>query len=117
MRHHREFVDVELGKNGLPIRIFLSHKLATRSGAEIGEMRHEAAVRLIREQVFRRAAGHCEGCGDAITEESGEMHERNPRGMTAHVRGEYSLENSMAACRKCHRLAHANRAPQWTKRR
>ena len=110
MRNHAEFVTVELGPNGLPIRIFLSRKLACADPSlDIWEMRRGAAIKIIREQVFARSRGRCEKCGAGIVWESMEMHERDPRGMTSHVRGEYSMANSLAVCRTCHRSAHANR--------
>ena len=122
MRNHAEFVTVELGKNGLPIRIFLSRKLACADPSlDIGEMRRGAAVSLIRKQIVQRSAGICEcGCGKPVTEASGHMHERKPRGMTAHERGEISVENSIFIRPDCHvwgrNSAHANRRPQWGKR-
>jgi hypothetical protein len=115
MLTHQEFVWVEL-KSGLPIRIFHSEKLAYQSRADIGEMRRGSAIKHIRAQVVARAAGKCERCGEPVSEDAGEMHERQPRGMTGHVRGEYSVENSEFICRKCHNRAHANRRPQWTSR-
>ena len=116
MRSHQEFVTVELGANGLPIRIFHSRKLACLDPSrDIAEMRRGAAIKYIREQVFARSRGKCEKCGVFITWASMEMHERDPRGMTAHERGEYSLENSMATCHACHRAAHANRQLQWSR--
>lgn len=116
MRRHQEFVTVELGSTGLPIRIFHSRKLACIDPRlDIAEMRYGAAVRIIRQQVVARAAGRCEKCGEPLCGE-GEMHERNPRGMTGHVHGEYSLENSILVCRRCHQAAHGNRRPQWTRR-
>jgi hypothetical protein len=117
MLTHKKFVMVELGANGLPIRIFLSDKFAYRSGLNVGEMLRSTAVKLIRKQVFERSRGKCERCGAGITEKSGEMHEKNPRGMTEHVRGEYSVENSQFICRACHSKAHGNRNPQWTPKR
>jgi 5-methylcytosine-specific restriction endonuclease McrA len=115
MRNHKEFVTVELGPNGLPCRIFQSRKLACLDPRlDIAEMRRGAAVRIIRQQVAERAAGRCEKCGEPLGG-PGEMHEKNPRGMTGHVRGEYSLENSILVCRRCHKGAHANRRPQWSK--
>ena len=117
MRTHAEFVTVELGENGLPIRIFLSRKLACADPSlNIGEMRRGAAIKIIREQVFARSSGQCERCKTAIEWENFEMHERKPRGMTSHVRGEISVANSEAICRACHRGEHANRRPQWKKR-
>ena len=115
MRNNKEFVTVEL-RNGLPVRIFLSRKLACMDPRlDIAEMRRGAAVRIIRDQVVERAAVRCEKSGGFLCGEI-EMHEKDPRGMTGHIRGEYSLENSILVCRKCHRAAHANRRPQWKKR-
>jgi len=116
MRSHAEFVMVEIGPNGLPVRMFFSDKIACRSDRVVYEMRRDAAVRLIRKQVFERSQGKCELCKTArVTWESGEMHERNPRGMKEHIRGEYSLENSVFVCFQCHRKAHFNRNPRWSK--
>lgn len=118
IRSHKEFVTVEIGNNGLPCRIFLSRKLGCMDPTvEIAEMRHGAAVKLIRKQVFARAGDNCELCGVNITEETGELHEVQPRGMKNFVRGEYSILNSKAVCKKCHRGEHAYRSPQWRKRR
>ena len=116
MRSHQEFVMVELGPNGLPIRIFLSEKLAYRDPSlDVGEMRRGAAMKYIRESVFARSRGKCERCGRLITWMSMQMHEVNPRGMTAHTRGEVSVANSQAICFSCHNAAHANRRPQWSR--
>lgn len=118
IRTHKEFVTVELGPSGLPIRIFHSRKLAHADPNTVTtEMRRGAAVRLIRKQVFERAAGLCELCRrNRITEDTGEMHEKKPRGLTKFERGEISVENSVASCQNCHRREHANRNPRWRKR-
>ena len=115
MRNNKEFVTVEL-RNGLPVRIFLSRKLACMDPRlDIAEMRRGAAVRIIRQQVVEKAAGKCARCGRPIGDD-GEMHEQYPRGMTNHVRGEISVENSIYIHPQCHRQEHANRSPQWRKR-
>jgi len=127
MRRHKEFVPVEidrhvhLGETCIIKRIFLSEKAAVQSGLPWAWAPRAGAVESIRRQVFDRAAGHCEvpkdrkRCNAAITWESGEMHERQPRGMTGFKRGEISVENSLAACKECHRREHANRRLVWRK--
>jgi len=116
MRTHPKMAMVELGQNGLPCRIFRSAKLAAQSKEPTYWMLRATAVRLIREQAYERSGGVCEHCKrNLVTWDSGELHEVQPKGMTNFVLGEVSLENSEFWCRFCHRGAHANRRPQWSK--
>ena len=105
-------VRVELGENGLPIRIFRDKHWLNYPTVE---MTKAEAVGGIRKQVFRRCwnplSGNfeCEKCGRTITWTSGEMNERVPKGSG----GEVSLSNCEALCHSCHTgspdSAHGNR--------
>ena len=111
MRH--KLVWVELSDTGVPIRIFKNRKAAYAFGKEwVAPTSRTDAVHIIRRQLWMRSKGDCELCGAPVTEQSGEMHERQHRGKG----GEISMENSVFACRACHRKAHADRAPRWSKK-
>ena len=112
-------VRVQLGDDSLPIRIFKDRSWKLLPAEQVQLMDRARAVGLIRVQVFERAykeddfgvVGYweCARCGRRITPETGEMHERVPKGSG----GEVSLENSEAICRNCHTAgpdaAHAGR--------
>jgi len=113
-----KIVHVEMGLNGLPIRIFRDKKWLDYPTVEITKAE---AVKGIRTQVFRRCwnplSGNfeCEKCGRTITWISGEMNERIPKGSG----GEVSLDNCEALCRSCHQTgpdaAHKDRRWQTAK--
>ena len=107
MSHH---VWVELGAGGLPIRILRNKKDATTGFYR--EWPRRDAVSVIRHQIFLRSKGDCEFCASPITEQGGHLHEQVPRGKG----GEISLANSIFICATCHRLAHADRNPRFTKK-
>jgi 5-methylcytosine-specific restriction endonuclease McrA len=75
-------------------------------------MDYAEAVKSIRHQLFLRAKGFCELCGDIVLESSGHMHEQKHRGKG----GEISLENSVFICPICHGLAHKDRNPHWVRK-
>lgn len=117
-------VHVELGPNGLPIRIFRTKDWRDLPADLVQIMDRSHAVGAIRAQVFDRATGdspaggessECERCGRYITWESFEMHETAPKGSG----GEVSLENCEALCHGCHQgntdSAHGNRRWQTSK--
>src|SRR5712664_2656330 len=68
----------------LPIRIFRYQSQSMKDPAwDSGHVRlvtYAYAVEVIRQFVFRRDEYACVHCGDMVTWESGEMHERQPRG-------------------------------------
>jgi len=70
------------------------------------------AVSSIRHQLFRRSKGYCELCGEIITEQGAQMHEQHHRGKG----GEISMDNSVFICSTCHKRAHADRNPHWSKK-
>jgi len=129
-QHQPEFwnlpVDVPEGKRVLVevdadgcVRIFRTVKAAVSSPAweenRVARIDRGIAVGQIRRRVFERDQYRCTTCDDFVTWESGEMHERNPRGKG----GEVSLDNSTTLCHNCHTAsdssAHGNRKPQWSK--
>lgn len=100
-----------------PIRIFKSRKAAVGAlHAEatklILKMDRAEAVGSIRHQTFVRSGGYCELCGSVVLESSGHMHEQKSRGKG----GEISLDNSVFICVACHKRAHSNREPKFTRR-
>lgn len=107
----RTFVEL---RNGIPIRIFRVVKYES-GGPETAEWSRMGAVSAIRQQVFDRAAGHCERCGTPITTQTGHMHETVPRSKG----GEISIFNSVALCAPCHigpAGVHKNKFPKWTRK-
>jgi len=114
-------VHVEIGPNGLPIRIFRDKSWKTCESVQIMDRAH--AVGSIRAQVFDRSevdspAGgelhECENCGRIITWETFEMNEKRPKGAGGgKTGGEVSLENCEALCSQCHQgnpdSAHGDR--------
>ena len=115
-----KMVRVELGDNGLPVRIFRKDKKWLECPEDkLAWMAKAEAVGKIREQVYERSRSSigpgCERCGKRITWDSFEMHETVPRGKG----GEQSLENCEALCWWCHQgspdSAHGNRRWQTSK--
>lgn len=94
------------------IQIFKSKRAAFDSGFTIQNVRYMFAVKSIRHQIWRRSRGYCELCGDFVLESSGQMHEQIHRGQG----GDISLANSIFICPTCHRRAHADRNPRFTKK-
>lgn len=127
-----KLVRVELGDEGLPIRIFRDNSWLTCENP-VQLMDRARAVLSIREQVFWRArdfknmrpvfcieAYACERCGRRITWETFEMNEIRPKGKNGgKTGGEVSLENCEALCHACHQggpdSAHGNRRWQTAK--
>ena len=103
-------VRVELGDNGLPVRIFRRDKKYLTIPLDRWIWMTKAdATGLIRLQVFERAGGkveggetlvpgNCEKCERPIWWETFENHEKVFRGRG----GEVSLENCQALCPSCH---------------
>ena len=69
------------------------------------------AVASIRKTIWIRSKGHCEKCGEIVTEQTGHMHEVIHRGRG----GEIALDKSRFICQKCHDAEHSNRKPKFTK--
>ena len=82
------------------------------SGGFVRLAEYSASVASIRHQVFLRSKGDCEFCASPITEHGGHLHEQVHRGKG----GEISLANSIFICATCHRLAHADRNPRFSKK-
>lgn len=105
---------VEIGAGGEPIRIFRTVK-ASLGCEHVREMDKATAVGSIRRQVFARADGQCEHCGNWITWKSMHMHENQAKGKRDENGdyGEVSVENCRALCYDCHLgrpdSAHGNR--------
>ena len=96
-----------------PIRIFKNLKTAFAAQVELlAERDYEPAVRSIRHQIFIRSNGYCELCGVIVSESGGHMHEQKHRGQG----GEISLANSVFICAACHKRAHSDREPKFTRR-
>jgi hypothetical protein len=116
-----KLVRVQIGPNGLPIRIFRDKSWRYLPEDEVQIMDRANAVGAIRAQVFDRSEtedgnnNECENCGRYITWKSFEMHESLPKGSG----GEVSVENCEALCHKCHTgspdSAHGNRRWQTAK--
>ncbi len=113
-----------LGENGLPVRIFKTMKEYANwlndperlkewvgpNGWHIHEMDRRQAVQQIRLQVWQRADGECEDCGQSITVQAFHMHEGRHRGQG----GEISLDNSHCLCYTCHfDIEHGNRKTRF----
>ena len=94
------------------LRIFKSQKAAFASKVFVVQMFRDIATNDIRHALFLRSQGFCELCASVVTEKSGHMHERDPRGKG----GEISLENSVFICARTHQLEHKDRAPRWSKK-
>lgn len=118
-------VRVQIGLNGLPVRIFRDKEWLEFSPSLVPLMDRAHAVKIIREQVFERThvdlpeAGYdvheCERCSRRITWETFEMHETIPKGKG----GEVSVSNCEALCHQCHTgnpdSAHGDRRWQTAK--
>ena len=102
---------VECGVDYRPIRIFRSKKAAFAAGIPVVPTSRALAIQVIRHKLWLRSQGECELCGSWLLEETGQMHERQHRGKG----GEISMENSVFICFACHRDAHADRNPRWSK--
>ena len=134
-----KLVRVELGDEGLPIRIFRDKSWRTCTNP-VQLMDRAKAVCSIREQVFDRTEiresnnpltrvceevgftteHECERCGRRITWETFEMNEIRPKGAGGgKTGGEVRLENCEALCHQCHTgspdSAHGNRRWQTAK--
>lgn len=108
-----KLVWVEVTPANIPIRIFRSrlHSAGYHVGS-ITQMDRTHAVSIIRHLVFMRSEGFCEGCSAPITESTGHMHELLHRGKG----GDISLENSVFICAACHKFAHKDRSPRFSKK-
>jgi len=108
----RDMVMVEKNATGLAIRIFRSSHDGFVPGMIVDTMHYKQAVGEIRHQLFVRSNGYCELCSDFITESAAHMHEQKHRGKG----GEISLANSVFICPTCHKHAHGDRNPRFTKK-
>ena len=113
-----KLVLVELSFNGLPCRVFKSAKAlstarvsdCTMPIGEVCEMDRRQAAQQIRLQVWQRAGGECEDCGQSVPVQAFHMHEGIHRGQG----GEISLANSHCLCYTCHfDIEHGNRKPRF----
>lgn len=105
---------VELNDVNATVRIFRNHRAANAFGQEwIAEQNRSEAVAEIRRALWLRCHGECELCASVVTEQSGHMHEQIHRGKG----GEISLANSVFICTTCHKAAHADRNPKFSKKR
>jgi 5-methylcytosine-specific restriction endonuclease McrA len=97
-----EIVRVEVDKFGQVERIFRTTRAAVTFSLEhpqlVRTMPRREAVEAIRYRVFNRSQGNCEGCGEVITWETGEMNEKLARGKG----GEQSYTNCEFLCHGCH---------------
>lgn len=112
----KKYVWVEIDATENPVRIFRNRHAALELPQERTRLWPRAsAVHLIREAILLRSQGLCEsGCGRRISRDTGEMHEKVPRGKG----GEISLVNSVFICRPCHTGpsgAHGDRRWQTSK--
>lgn len=93
---------VELSRDGQVVRIFRHRWQAVQSPAyDLGlvtEWPRFDATGSVRKQVYLRANGECERCGERITYKNGEMDEKVSRGEG----GEVSLDNCWMLCHSCH---------------
>ena len=108
----RDTVLVEKNAQGLAIRIFRGSHAEFVPGMIVDTMEYRQAVGEVRHQLFVRSKGFCELCADPITEDSAHMHEQVHRGKG----GEISLANSVFICPTCHKRAHSDRNPRFTKK-
>jgi hypothetical protein len=104
----------EYDSDGRVIRIFRTRKAAVQSPAwdtgHVLETPRAEAVDSIRRQVFTRAGYRCENptCRNPITWDTGDLHERQPRGKLVKVSafeyqgGEVSVANGVCLCHNCH---------------
>jgi hypothetical protein len=97
-------------------RIFRNRQDASAAARHIGrrviDMFYGEAVGMIRHTVFIRSQGFCEGCAAPVTESTGHMHELLHRGKG----GEISMDNSVFICADCHKFAHKDRSPIFSKK-
>src|SRR5574337_1376167 len=97
-----KFAYVEFDAGGQPVCIFRTLMQATRSVAwDCGLVKawsRRRAVAAIRRQVFDRDGWACVHCGANVSWQTGEMHERVPRGEG----GLISTDNSCTMCHSCH---------------
>lgn len=102
-------------RDGLVWRIFRSRKAAAVAGitCQISMMAYVDAVRTIRQQLYKLCEGLCSWCGQEVSWEACQMHEKVYRGKG----GEISMTNSVILCYGCHQgrkdSAHGNRRPMW----
>jgi hypothetical protein len=107
-----KLVYVEENEKFQATRIFKNASQAHASMGNVSLMMYAVAVFHIRRQIWLRCKGECESCAAPVTESSGHMHEKQHRGKG----GEISLENSIFICPTCHRRAHLDRNPHFTKK-
>lgn len=120
-----KLVRVEIGDNGLPIRIFRNKNWLILPTESVQLMDRGKAVGAIRAQVYDRTETEdelheCERCGRLITWNTFEMNEIRPKGAGGgKTGGEVSLENCEALCSPCHQTgpdaAHKDRRWQTSK--
>ena len=108
----KNMVWVEINSLGQAVRIFRTDKARWAFPGFAILIRYSTAVSEIRHQLFLRSNGMCELCTSAVTEFGGHMHEQKHRGKG----GEISLDNSVFICYPCHRSAHKDRNPHFTKK-
>jgi 5-methylcytosine-specific restriction endonuclease McrA len=92
---------VEIGQDSRAIRIFRNFKLASQAHSypsRIAHMLRVTAVEDIRRQVWERDNKRCTHCGNLVSFENMQMHERQWRGRG----GEISLDNCTTLCADCH---------------
>lgn len=106
-------VQVEIGSNSLPIRIFKHTKdwMSLPANIRVESWLRTNAILLIREQVWEKDKGLCRMCAKKLTWGSAEMDEIVSKGRL----GEVSVENCQMLCNSCHVKKH-NRFPKFTKR-
>lgn len=104
-----KMVLVEVNEHGHPIRIFRTVKAAMQLPVEcVQEWTKAKAVEAIRRQVYQRSKvdgySQCESCSTGLSWETGEMHEKHPKGKRDENGnyGEVSVENGLWLCRGCH---------------
>ena len=109
----RKWVWCEQDEQGYVTRILRDNKEAYRWNAVVFyDWFYDEAVLSIRHRLWLRCKGECELCAVPVTEDSGHMHEQKHRGKG----GEISLANSVFICSTCHRRAHADRNPHFSKK-
>lgn len=113
-------VFVEIDESEAILRILNNTRDAMALPAErVRQYPKAYAVKQIRDFVFNRSKDDdgiscCERCGRSLTEFTGHMHERHPKGERVNgVYGEVSRDNSVFICANCHVIgpdsAHGNR--------
>jgi hypothetical protein len=102
----------QIGDDGKAVRI-IKHLAGGYGRVECLAL--STAVGEIRRKIWERDKRRCTHCGNTVTWQSMEMHERIWRGRG----GEVSVENGVTLCAGCHIndpvAGHGNRKPQWKK--